>query len=446
MAKHRILDRRRTHRSILAGLAAVGLSGALAVGHATGTTAMLQLSNTVIAIGGQGDTTSTRVQYKLDDSVIPKGFGYYGVPYPAGLELTQSSNAAVPLVNTYVTDTGKTEQSLIVAGYSEGTLPAEQEKRNLQALPASSAPSRDQLSFVQIASPFAPNGGIFGRFPGVSIPFVTNAMGAAEPSRYDTTYSALEYDPYADFPAYFNPLALLNTAFSVHYGHPDAFYDPLDPASSPRYVTTVPNGGGGTDTYVLYYNQHLPLFAPLRQLSAMAGTTAITEPLISAIEPLARVLVDMSYTDRANANPGATVPFSLITPPQKIIEALEAIPGALAQGVKNLVSGGHATATLPNPIGNLQEGSTATPVVAAVTNGQAKLALVATPKQVALKQKPVKKLLKPVAPTVPAVAASKGTKFAPGKMRRPKGATAESGASAPANGSSSSTACGRRLI
>ena len=103
-------------------------------------------------------------------------------------------------------------------------------------------------------------------------------------------------------------------------------------------------------------------------------------------------------------------------------------------------------ATLPNPIGNLQEGSTATPVVAAVTNGQAKLALVATPKPVAQKQKPVKKLLKPVAPTVPAVAASKGTKFAPGKMRRPKGATAESGASAPANGSSSVDRRGRRLI
>ena len=60
------------------------------------------------------------------------------------------------------------------------------------------------------------------------------------------------YDPYADFPAYFNPLALLNSALSVSYGHPDAFYDALDPAGCPRYVTTKPNGGGGTDTYVLY--------------------------------------------------------------------------------------------------------------------------------------------------------------------------------------------------
>jgi PE-PPE domain-containing protein len=401
---------------MLARMATAGLCAALVLGHATATTAMLQLSNTVIAIGGEGDTTSARVRNKLDDTVVPAGFGYYGVPYPATDELTESSNVAVPLVNTYVTETGKAEQSLIVAGYSEGTLAAEQERRNLQALPASSAPPKDQLSFEMIASPFAPNGGIFGRFPGISIPFVVNAMGAAQPSRYDTTYSALMYDPYADFPAYFNPLALLNSALAVEYAHPDPFYDPLDPASSPRYVTTVSNAAGGTDTYVLYYNEHLPLFAPLRQLSAMAGTTAFTEPLISAIEPLARVLVDMGYTDRVNANPAAVVPFSLITPPQKIVEAVLAIPGALTQGAENLLAGGQTTATPPNPIGNLQEGPTDPPVPAAVRD----VAPTSTSTSTQAKPKPKRHQSTSAAGPRHPSKMSKANKLTRGKARKPK--------------------------
>ncbi len=167
-----------------------------------------------------------------------------------------------------------------------------------------------------IASPFAANGGIFSRFPGIGIPGITTGMGAAQPSRYDTTYSAIMYDTYADFPAYFNPISLLNSALSIRYGHPDAFYDPIDPAISYAYVTNVDdNGAAGKDRYVQYYNPHLPLFGPLRELASLTQTSAFAEPLISAIEPLIRVLVDMSYTDRANANPAAAVPFSFITPP-----------------------------------------------------------------------------------------------------------------------------------
>ena len=352
------MTKHRTLRAVVVGMPAAGLSAALVLGHTTATTALLHLANTVIAIGGQGNPTSSRVRDKLDHSVVPLDYGYYAVQYPATVQLTKSRNVAVPLVNTYVTDTGKQEQSLVVAGYSLGSMVAEQEKRNLQRLPDADAPPPEQLGFVLIASPFAANGGIFGRFPGLSIPLITNGMGAAQPSRYSTTYSALMYDPYADFPAYLNPLALLNSALSVRYGHPDAYYDALDPADSPRYVTTKQNGAGGTDTYVLYANPHLPLFGPIRELAARTGTSAVVEPLISAVEPLARVVVDMAYTDRVNANPTAPVRFSLVTPPRKIAEALSAIPGALAQGARNLMSGGHASTALPNPIGNLKEGPT----------------------------------------------------------------------------------------
>ena len=385
---------------MLAGLAATGLSGALVLGHATNTTTMVQLANTVIGIGGQGDPMSANVPAKLSHTVIPAlgDYHYFPVLYPASVALDSSRDVAVPIVHAYLTGPGQTETHLIVAGYSLGTMAAEQEKRNLQLLADADAPSPDQLTFVMIASPFAGNGGIFGRFPGVGIPGVTAGMGAAQPSRYDTDYSVLMYDTYADFPAYFNPVSLLNSALSIRYGHPDAYYDPIDPATSYAYLNQVDdNGAGGTDRYILYYNPHLPLLGPLRELASLTQTSALAEPLISAIEPLLRVLVDMSYTDRVNANPSASVPFSFITPPQKVIEALTALPGALAQGVGNLVSGGHATVTPPNPLGNL----TPVPMVpfssTAVQGSQARIALVPALQQDVPEQKPDEEPVKPTA-------------------------------------------------
>jgi len=356
VAKHRTSARRTARKAALGALAAFGLSGSLVLGHATSTTAMVQLTNTVIGIGGKDDATSSGIPTKLSGTVIPKtgNFGYFGVPYPATFELDKSRDAAVPVIHDYLTVTGKDEAHLIVAGYSLGALAAEQEKRNLQLLAESAAPSHEQLSFVMIASPFGGNGGVFGRLPGVGIPFITTGMGPAQPSRYDTTYIANMYDPYADFPAYFNPVSLLNTALSIRYGHSPAYYDPLDPASSYAYQTTVYNPSTkSTDKYVLYYNPHLPLLGPLRELAEMTNTSKFAEPVISSVEPLLRVLVDMGYTDRVNAKPAALTPFSLFTPPAKVIEALGAIPGALAQGAANLASGGHATVTPPNPLGNL---------------------------------------------------------------------------------------------
>ena len=426
MAKHRTSARRTARKAALGALAAFGLSGSLVLGHATSTTAMVQLTNTVIGIGGKDDATSSGIPTKLSGTVIPKtgNFGYFGVPYPATFELDKSRDAAVPVIHDYLTNTGKDEAHLIVAGYSLGALAAEQEKRNLQLLDESKAPSHEQLSFVMIASPFGGNGGVFGRLPGVGIPFVTTGMGPAQPSRYDTTYIANMYDPYADFPAYFNPVSLLNTALSIRYGHSPAYYDPLDPASSYAYETTVHNPGtGSTDKYVLYYNPHLPLLGPLRELAAMTNTSKFAEPVISSIEPLLRVLVDMGYTDRVNAKPAALTPFSLFTPPAKVIEALGAIPGALAQGAANLASGGHSTVTPPNPLGNLTPKPVAPSPKPQLQDSPAPIAPAKDVPKAELDEKPIK----PVNP-VPAVTklaatttdglrptvTSDGNKFTPG--------------------------------
>jgi hypothetical protein len=372
--------KRRARSAVLAGAAAAGISSALVLGQATNHNLLVQLTNTVIGVGGLGDTTGVRVPNKLSGTVVPLGYGYQGVEYPAGLTLSESAKAGLPNLHSAITSRSG-EQKLIVTGYSEGTLVAELERRRLQGLDPSAAPLPSQLSFVLIASPFAPNGGIFGRFPGFPIPVIVDGMGAGQPTRYDSTFVAMEYDPYGDFPAYFNLLALANSALALRYSHPDNIYDAVLPGTTPAAVTTVQNSAGGTDTYVLVYSQRLPLLGPLREAAAAVSLTPFAEPVLSAFEPLLRVLIDMSYTDRLNLNPATPTPFSLITPPQKILEALAAIPGALAEGLANFINGGQIAIAPANQ--NLNALS-APPAPAADSGDTALKSLTAAPEAKAL--------------------------------------------------------------
>src|SRR6185437_2789400 len=74
-------------------------------------------------------------------------------------------------------------------------------------------------------------------------------------------------------------------------------------------------------------------------------------PVLAAIEPVLRLLVDMGYTDRENLNPEVPVKFSLITPPARIIETIAQVQGALGQGVNNLTTGGESVPTsIPAPV------------------------------------------------------------------------------------------------
>jgi hypothetical protein len=324
------------------------MSGALVLGHTTNTTvidAMVSLTNTVIGAGGRGDPWGDRVAQKLGATVQPAGYGYHAVHYPASLDLAGSRDVGVPAMHLALA-AHSSDEHLIVAGYSAGTLVAERVRRDLQARDVDDAPSADQLTFNMIASPFAPNGGIYSRFPGLFVPFIIDAMAPSAPTRYDTTYHAIEYDTFSDFPAYFNPLAILNAALAFRYAHPDAYYDVLDPATTPHLEKEVVNSEGGTDTYILYRNPHLPLLAPIRELAAALRVTRFTEPLLGAIEPLLRLVVDMGYTDRTYENADVHTRFSFFTPPHKIVEALLAVPDALREGLNNLVSGGQTTATL----------------------------------------------------------------------------------------------------
>lgn len=288
-------------------------------------------SATVIGVGGRDDPTGARVPDKLRGRIGPPGYTYLPSYYPASLNMVHSVGVGMPILADHLT---ATTGPVIIVGYSEGTLLAEQIKRDLNV--AAVAPTPDDLSFLEIAAPFIPNGGIMARFPVFGIPGTIPAMGVAAPSAYGTTYVTLEYDPYADFPAYFNPVALLNTLLAAGYAHPDPFYDPIDLDSTTLRTKDITKPGGVVDRYILVPNEHLPLFGPLRDIARFLGQSPLAERLIGAVEPLLKVLVDMAYTDRENLNPEVHQPFSLVTPMSRIIDALHAVPGALREGLDNL--------------------------------------------------------------------------------------------------------------
>jgi diacyltrehalose acyltransferase len=352
-----VRKRRRSPSLLLLGTTATALSTVLVFGHATNNTAdslEVQLAAATIGIGGRGDPDAVNIPNKLQGNVVPNGFTYIPVQYPAGFDIDNSVGIGAPRLDDAIRT--NSNQFLLVAAYSEGALVAEEVRRDLDPTDPD-APPRDGLLFVMIASPHIPNGGIFARFPGFGIPFFVTSNGPAQPSPYDTTYVTNEYDTYADFPAYFNPLSLANTLVAVVYVHPDQFYDNIDydpltgDGDTAVLVNPVENSAGGTDTYVFVPATHLPLLAPPRQLFGAIGLTPLTEPVLGGVEPLLRLIVDMGYTDRENLNPEVHVRFSFITPPGRILETIAGVPGALGQGVNNFVTGvGSIPNSIPAPV------------------------------------------------------------------------------------------------
>ncbi|MBJ7463219.1 MAG: PE-PPE domain-containing protein [Mycolicibacterium sp.] len=322
-------------RTLTTALFAVVVSIALVCGQAIGANGfgpLVGLVNTVIGIGGSSDPVSERLPAKLSNTIVQPGDTYIGTEYPASLNLDRSVRIGMPVLQQHlVTTSGK----VLVAGYSLGALLAEQLKRDVAE--SDEPPSPLDLSFLQIATPFVPNGGIFARFPGIAIPDVVSPMGPGQATQYDTTYVVNEYDLWGDFPAYFNPVAIVNAVLGHEYAHVDNWYDAVDPTAAANHVKVVTNSAGGTDTYILVPASRLPLLGPLRDIAYHLGVSAAAERLLGAIEPLLRVIVDMGYTDRLNLNPEVRKPFSLFTPPHKIVEALNAVPGAVREGVENLL-------------------------------------------------------------------------------------------------------------
>jgi PE-PPE domain/PE family len=275
-------------------------------------TARAAAPNDVIAVvmGGTGNPLPNMTFVDGLLKYVPSPFNVTGsitLPTPEqlypltgvkSLPLTSSVSQGVAILDNQLFGpngllTAPSTNNAMVVGYSQSSIIASLEMRNIMAM--ANPPSPSQLSFTLMADPMNPNGGLLARFPGLTLPSMgLNFYGATPPNTpYQTTVYTMEYDGFADFPRYpINLISDLNAFAGILYVHPT--YPHVDPTGIPPggivQLPTDPAYGTNT-TYYMMSHPDLPLLEPLR------GLPVIGQPLADLIQPDLKVIVNLGYGD-----------------------------------------------------------------------------------------------------------------------------------------------------
>jgi PE-PPE domain len=187
----------------------------------------------------------------------------------------------------------------VVLGYSQSATVATMEKRALCASGTCQTFAGGNPSFILVANPNRPNGGILERGnignTQPTIPFLGVTFSGATPTNtpYTTVDVARQYDGVADAPT--NPLNLLADANAVagfYYLHSN-YFGLGQPTLQGQY---------GDTTYYMFMTYPLPILMPLESIP-LVGPIAV-----DVLDPVLRVLVESAYN--RTANPGAPTPFN----------------------------------------------------------------------------------------------------------------------------------------
>ncbi len=200
-------------------------------------------------------------------------------------------------------------------------------------------------TFVLIGDLMNPNGGIFERFDGLSLPSLgIDFYGATPADDFTTTIYTLEYDGYADFPKYpLDILSDLNAIEGINIVHGE--YLTLTPADLADAVQLATSGSTDT-TYYLIPVDDLPLLDPVRDIPVIGN------PIADLLQPDLTYLVNLGYGDPEYGY--STDPANLATPfglfPD--FDEIEKLPGLLLSGAEQGIGDfiGDFTGTGPNPV------------------------------------------------------------------------------------------------
>jgi PPE-repeat protein len=271
--------------------------------------------------------TPTDPSYTVQFLVTPEKL--FPLTGPTSLTLDASVAQGVKNLNTAIMAQQAAGNHTVVFGVSQSAVIATAEMRYLETLPASLRPAPDQLSFVLIANPDRPDGGIFARLPGSSIPFLgLTSFGATPTNAYPTIDYAVQYDGVADFPQYpIDIFADANAIAGIFFLHPA--YDALTPTQIASGVVEPVSPADTGTTYILIPSQNLPLLDPLRAIPLVGN------PLADLVQPDLRVLVELGY-DRA-AYQDLPTPFGLFPNIDPATVTAELQQGAV-QGVTNALA------------------------------------------------------------------------------------------------------------
>ena len=262
-------------------------------------------ANALIMTGtAMHDVDEAWIEMALGNYIQPTlGGGFTGVPIqtpaqfwpftgPEDMLFDLSVQGGIQAISTAVAtqqaETADTSQTVIF-GYSQSAVIATLTKRSL-AEGTTTDGDAPPVSFVMLANPNRPNGGINSRFTGAYIEELGWTFSAAAPT--DTPFStvdvARQYDIFADFPRYpLNLFATANALLATLYGAHDYTGVTLDPADPGYNPDTVVEQRGDT-TYYFIPSETLPLLKPLRDLG-------VDPVLLDAAEPTLRLLVEYGY-------------------------------------------------------------------------------------------------------------------------------------------------------
>jgi hypothetical protein len=347
---------------LLAGGVVIAVSAGVSVTTPTATyNAEVRLLGTTIGVGPSFDGFGLVIPLAFYGSAVPEGDSFHTVPYPAQMALSlpiisdlpglsdipywpQSLKRSEEIGAGYLLqDIAATpvDGKVTIIGASQGAMVAEVARTEMAKDPNYVA-NAGNYEFVFIGDPYQPNGGLLTRLAALGdLPVLGDIFPFGRPgpsdSPFKTTIYQNQYDGVADFPAYFNVLAIVNSFAGQAFGHVLPGYA-LEYPDAPNAVTTQV----GNTTYVML-PQYLPLLEPLRIPASLIGA----ERLVDAMDPVLRVFVEMGY-DRT-ADPSQVKEFSWITPDAKIEEARDALPGAFAQSLA-ILGGETYTPTLPQPV------------------------------------------------------------------------------------------------
>jgi PE-PPE domain/PE family len=187
-----------------------------------------------------------------------------------------------------------------------------------------------QIHFTLLGDPSAPNGGLFARFPGLSLPSLGATLGLATPSNdFPTTIWSLEYDGFADFPQY--PIdfpADLNALAGIVFVH--GTYPTLTNAQLGSAVTLGQSGNPSMTTYNMIPTQNLPLLDPLRIIPGIGN------PLADLVQPDLKAIINWGYGNPAfgwSTGPAdIQTPFGFLPPLGDTAALGSALVGGTQQG------------------------------------------------------------------------------------------------------------------
>jgi hypothetical protein len=212
---------------------------------------------------------------------------------PNSLPFDTSVAQGLTILNDAIEKQIAADNNVVVFGQSQSATISGLEMNQLAALPAGQAPTADQLAFVLVGDPDAPNGGLLSRFPDLTLAGLGLTFPGPTPADtiYPTDIYTQEYDGFADFPRYpINLLADVNALLGINYLHLN--YVNLEPDQVSEAITLPTSSGydGVTHYHMIPLppTENLPLLDPLAQLG-------LPQAFLDLVQPDLKVLVNLGY-------------------------------------------------------------------------------------------------------------------------------------------------------